>query len=101
MIQKCIITGGAGFIGSHLADLLLEKDFEVEIIDNLSTGRKDNINHLIKKVKFHEFDLSENQNYLTEILKMQIMYFILLVLLILYLALNIQKFILKQMFKVH
>ena len=68
MIKKCVITGGAGFIGSHLADLLLEKNFEVEIIDNLSTGRKDNINHLIKKVKFHEFDLSENQSYLTEIL---------------------------------
>ena len=51
-----------------MADFLLEKDFKVEIIDNLSTGRKNNINHLIK-VKFHEFDLSENQNYLPEILK--------------------------------
>ena len=69
MTQKCVITGGAGFIGSHLADFILEKDFEVEIIDNLSTGRKNNINHLIKKVKFHEFDLSENQSYLPEILK--------------------------------
>ena len=69
MITKCIITGGAGFIGSHLADLLLKKKFEVEIIDNLSTGRKANINHIIDKVKFNDLDLSDNNDYLSNILE--------------------------------
>jgi len=43
IIMKAIITGGAGFIGSHLADALLRKGNEVIIIDNLSTGKKENI----------------------------------------------------------
>ena len=68
MAGKCIVTGGAGFIGSHLVDLLLQKNFEVEIIDNLSTGRKENIHHIIDKVKFHDFDLSDNNSYLSQIL---------------------------------
>ena len=40
-----IVTGGAGFIGSHLAEALLEKKNEVHVIDNLSTGRLKNIEH--------------------------------------------------------
>jgi len=43
---RALITGGAGFIGSHLADTLLRQGHEVSIIDNLSTGSIDNINHL-------------------------------------------------------
>jgi len=41
---KVIITGGAGFIGSHLVDFLVNKGFEVLIIDNLSSSRKNNLN---------------------------------------------------------
>jgi UDP-glucose 4-epimerase len=41
---KAIVTGGAGFIGSNLTDLLIEKGFEVLVIDNLETGKKENIN---------------------------------------------------------
>jgi UDP-glucose 4-epimerase len=57
--MKTLITGGAGFIGSHLADLLISKGHEVDIIDNLSNGSINNIKHLLdnKKFKFHELDI--------------------------------------------
>lgn len=42
-MPHALITGGAGFIGSHLTDYLLERDYQVTIIDDLSTGRLDNI----------------------------------------------------------
>ena len=41
------MTGGAGFIGSHLAEGLLKRGYEVTIIDDLSTGKLDNIAHLL------------------------------------------------------
>ena len=44
-----LITGGAGFIGSHLAEALLERGHEVTVIDNLSTGRLDNVQHLVER----------------------------------------------------
>lgn len=57
--MKVLVTGGAGFIGSHLADLLIEKGHKVVVIDNLSNGRLNNINHLLdnKNFKFHELDI--------------------------------------------
>lgn len=51
--MKILITGGAGFIGSHLAEKLLEQNNEVFIIDNLSTGSLDNIKHLMGNPRFH------------------------------------------------
>jgi UDP-glucose 4-epimerase len=45
--MKALITGGAGFIGSHLADRLLEDGHQVVILDDLSTGRYENIEHLL------------------------------------------------------
>jgi UDP-glucose 4-epimerase len=51
--MRVLITGGAGFIGSHLADALLERGDEVFILDDLSTGSIDNIGHLRSKPKFH------------------------------------------------
>jgi UDP-N-acetylglucosamine 4-epimerase len=44
---KLLITGGAGFIGSNLCDYFLEKGYEVICLDNFSTGKKENINHLM------------------------------------------------------
>lgn len=52
-MTHALITGGAGFIGSHLAEQLLARGDEVTIIDNLSTGRFDNITHLAGTPGFH------------------------------------------------
>lgn len=53
MFMGVLITGGAGFIGSHLAEALLEKGEEVWVIDNLSTGNLKNIWHLFDNPHFH------------------------------------------------
>ena len=44
MIKRVLVTGGAGFIGSSLVDALIDKGSEVTIIDDLSTGKEENIN---------------------------------------------------------
>ncbi len=51
--MKILITGGAGFIGSHLAEELLYQGEEVYVIDNLSTGRLENVKHLAANPHFH------------------------------------------------
>jgi len=53
-MAKILVTGGAGFIGSNLADALIQKGHEVLIIDNLSTGKKENVN---SRAKFFKLDL--------------------------------------------
>lgn len=54
--MKVLVTGGAGFIGSHIVDLLIDREFEVVIIDNLATGLLSNIN---SKAKFIELDIRD------------------------------------------
>ncbi|XOB42177.1 MAG: NAD-dependent epimerase/dehydratase family protein [Candidatus Nealsonbacteria bacterium] len=55
-MAKILVTGGAGFIGSNLVDKLIEKDHKVIVIDNLSTGKKENLN---PKAKFFNLDLRD------------------------------------------
>ncbi|MBF0443792.1 MAG: GDP-mannose 4,6-dehydratase [Oligoflexales bacterium] len=43
--MKAIVTGGCGFIGSHMVDLLIKHDIETVVIDNITTGRLENLDH--------------------------------------------------------
>lgn len=54
-----IIVGGAGFIGSHIVEKLIKQKKKVVVIDNLSTGRIENIKHLLKKITFIKSDISK------------------------------------------
>ncbi len=66
--MRFLITGGAGFIGSHLAERLLDRGDEVSILDDLSTGSVENIRHLKSHARFHHvFDTIQNRSLLAEL----------------------------------
>ncbi len=60
-MKKILITGVAGFLGSHLADRFLKEGFEVIGMDNLLTGNMENISHLmpLKEFDFHHYDVTK------------------------------------------
>ena len=58
-MRTFLVTGGAGFIGSHIASALVERGDRVRVLDNLSTGHRSNLNHLGDSVEFIEADLLE------------------------------------------
>jgi UDP-glucose 4-epimerase len=67
--MKVLVTGGAGFIGSHLCEELLSQGHEVFILDDLSTGSIDNIKHLKESSKFHPiFESIMNPNVLSDLI---------------------------------
>jgi UDP-glucose 4-epimerase len=66
--MKALITGGAGFVGSHLAEALLARGDEVHVVDNLSTGSIENIEHLKASPRFHyTIDTVLNEPVLAEL----------------------------------
>jgi len=58
---KCLVTGGAGFIGSNLADELVQQGAKVHIIDNLVTGFRENLDEIRGDFEFFEGDLNDDQ----------------------------------------
>ena len=59
--MKVFITGGAGFIGSHFCDVLVDEGKQVTILDNLSTGSNDNISHLKGKIQVFQGDIRDQE----------------------------------------
>jgi len=55
-MKKAVVTGGAGFIGSHIVDVLVERDYEVHVIDDLSAGKKEQVN---RKAILHVVDIRD------------------------------------------
>jgi nucleoside-diphosphate-sugar epimerase len=56
-----LVTGGAGFIGSHIAEALVKRGERVRVLDNLSTGKRDNVQHLMRAIEFIEGDLLDQE----------------------------------------
>jgi UDP-glucose 4-epimerase len=64
MAQRAVVTGGAGFIGSHLVDLLIDRGFEVVVVDNLTTGRLENLDQHRNEPRcdVHQVDMTQIAN---------------------------------------
>ncbi len=58
--KRVLVTGGAGFIGSNLVKGLVEKDHDVTVIDNLSTGREEKLSDVKDSIKFHKLDITDD-----------------------------------------
>ena len=60
-MRRIVITGGAGFLGSHLCDRMLARGLHVVVLDNLLTGSMDNIAHLLSnpRFSFRHYDVSD------------------------------------------
>jgi len=59
MFNKIIVTGGAGFIGGHITETLVKQGYSVRVIDNLSTGKKENLKSVINKIEFVQADIRD------------------------------------------
>ena len=62
------VTGGAGFVGSHLVKLLVKEGYKITVIDNLHKGKKENLASIINKIKFQKIDIRDYES-LRKILK--------------------------------
>ncbi len=59
--KKYLVTGGAGFIGSHIVEMLLEKGKEVVVVDNFITGKKENLSGVINDIELVEGDIRDKE----------------------------------------
>ncbi|EAQ78716.1 SDR family oxidoreductase [Blastopirellula marina] len=59
-MAKYLVTGGAGFIGSHIVEALVARGDQVRVIDNLSTGKRSNLDHVAKRIEFVEGCLTDS-----------------------------------------
>ena len=59
-MEKILITGGAGFIGSHTADILLQQNIQVRVLDNLSSGHRSNLPDSHPLLEFIEGDITDS-----------------------------------------
>ncbi|HWJ80110.1 MAG TPA: SDR family NAD(P)-dependent oxidoreductase [Niallia sp.] len=73
-MEKVLVTGGAGFIGSHIVDKLLEEGYKVAVVDNLSTGKIGNFQN--DKVKFYEVDITDEVALIETVTEFQPKYII-------------------------
>ncbi|MFO0842185.1 MAG: GDP-mannose 4,6-dehydratase [Gemmataceae bacterium] len=55
----CLVTGGAGFIGSHLVEALLNRGHRVRVLDNFSTGDRDNLDGVAHRIELIEGDITD------------------------------------------
>ena len=61
--KTVLVTGGAGFIGSHLVDRLVSKKYKIIVLDNLRSGLKKNLLESYKKIKFIKKDIRKYKTY--------------------------------------
>jgi len=66
--MKFAVTGGAGFVGNNITRLLVSKGYSVVVIDNLHTGKKENLEGVLEKIEFYQIDI-RNYNDMEKILK--------------------------------
>jgi len=59
--MKFAVTGGAGFVGNNIVRLLVSKGYSVDVIDNLHTGKLENLDGVLDKIQFHEIDIRESE----------------------------------------
>ena len=65
--MKILVTGGAGFIGSHLVDALLALNHQITVLDNFSTGRRENLAHVVDRVQLVDCNIAKTGDWVKEL----------------------------------